>query len=111
MGEKTDMDKEATFQAVALRTIEATPVRGLLRNHAAVALERLAYGGGATRWFFLRRAGQLTELADIVTPMSSLSFYFDGRIAVGPVSSEVIEEIVKIAAEDRDAVVGRLGPD
>jgi hypothetical protein len=104
------MDVDTPYPALALRSIDATAVPRLLRDHSAVALERLARGGGATRWFFIEGLEQLPALADRVSPGSSLSFYFDDRIALSPFGSEVAEEILRIAAEEGDAVVGRLSP-
>jgi hypothetical protein len=104
------MSVNTPYPALALRAIEATAVPRLLRDHTAVALERLARGGGATRWFFIGGPEQLLVLADRLSPGSSLSFYFDDRIAFSPFGSEVAEEILRIAAEEGDAVVGRLSP-
>jgi hypothetical protein len=97
--------------ALALRAIQATAVPRLLREHPAIAVERLARGGGATRWFFLGDPEQLATLAAKLAPGSSLSFYFDERIAIGALDDEVAEEILQFAAMDGDAVVGHLGAD
>lgn len=104
------MTSTPSYSPIALRAVEATAVPHLLQKSAAIALERLARGGGATRWYFVERPEQLTALANRLSPGSSISFYFDHRIAHGPFSSQVTAEILRVAADDGDAVVGQLGP-
>jgi hypothetical protein len=76
-----------------------------------VVLERLARSAGTTNWFVLRRTDGLDGLAARLSPGSSLSFYFDGRIASREYDTTVAELILSIVRADRDAVVGRLDPD
>ena len=96
------------YPVIALRAIEATSVPKLFARHrrGAVVLERIARGGGATRWYSLRDQEQLQSLAERVSPGSSVSFYFDDRVRVGQYSRELGREILRIAKRDRDAVVG-----
>jgi hypothetical protein len=105
------VDIDTPYASLALRAIEATAVPRLAGEHAAVVLERLARGGGATRWFFIKGSEELIALADRLAPGSSLSFYFDDRIALKPFGPEIAEEILRVVAKDGDAVVGRLAPD
>ena len=87
-----------------------TPVRRRLAQRSAVVLERIARGGGATRWFFIQGPDQLEALVSALSPGSSVSFYFDDRIKPTELVPQVAEEILRLAAEDGDAVVGRLSP-
>ena len=105
------MHGQTEYSVFALRAIEATAVPALLRRHSAVVLERIARGGGATRWYFLDDLQQLKALAGNLAPGSSVSFYFDERVMAKPFDNAVATEIVGIAADEGEAVVGRLVPD
>jgi hypothetical protein len=105
------MATDTPYSTLALAAIEAAVVPRLLRAHSAVVLERLARDAGATRWYFIEGEGQLGTLATRVAPGSSLSWYFDDRIARRSFDADVAEEVIRIAVEDGDAVVGRLGAD
>jgi hypothetical protein len=78
--------------ALARGTIEASAVQRLLAQHSAVVLERIARGGGSTRWFFVQRPDQLEALAAALSPGSSVSFYFDDRIKRVELVPEVAEQ-------------------
>jgi hypothetical protein len=103
-------DHEA-YEALALGAITATDVPPLLASQGAVVLERIARGGGATRWYFIQHTEQLTALAKRLSPGSSVSFYFDDRISAKPFDHTVAEEILAIAAAEGEAVIGRLSAD
>ena len=105
------MDDQSQYATLALGAIDRTAVRDLLARHGAIVLERLARGGGATRWYLIQYVEQLDLLAKELAPGSSVSFYFDGRIEAGPIDDSVVERILQIAAVDGEAVVGRLLPD
>jgi hypothetical protein len=107
--EQTDIDRP--YAAVAIDAIRSTGAPRLLEGHPAVVLERLARAAGATRWFAIQGPHQLEALADKLSPGSCLSLYFDDRIRRAPFTEDVAEKILRIAAEDGDAVVGQLGPD
>lgn len=100
------------YPTLALSAIEAAGVPRLLtRQHTAIVLERLARAAGSTNWYFVDDPPELEDLAKRLRPGSSLSFYFDGRLAARPYDSEVAQQILEIARRDRDAVVGRLCAD
>jgi hypothetical protein len=99
------------YAALALEAIESTAVPRLLRQRHAVVLERLAYGGGASRWFYVTGLNQLATLAETLAPGSALSFYFDDRIMQGPFDDDIAEQVIQFAADDGDAVLGRLRPE
>lgn len=75
-----------------------------------VVLERLARAAAATKWYVLFNPAQVEEIAGGLSPGSSVSFYFDGRLAIAPYGSDVARIVLKIAGGERDAVVGRIVP-
>jgi hypothetical protein len=105
------MNASTPYSVLARRAIDSTAVPRLVDQHGAVVLERLARAAGATRWFFIRRPDQLEALAGRLSPGSSVSFYFDDRIKHTAFDADVAEAILRFAAEDGDAVVGRLSAD
>lgn len=76
-----------------------------------IVLERIARGGGATNWYVIRDAKQVRAVAARLRPGSSVSFYFDGRLAHRPHDQHLIQEVVAIAKQDSSAVVGTLASD
>jgi hypothetical protein len=101
------------FPALALDALRATAVPQLLVEApaGAVVLERIARGAGATRWFRLGDERDLEQLAGRLSPGSSVSFYFNGRLLSSIFDSSVGGALLAIAAQDGDAVIGRLGDD
>ncbi|WP_406861221.1 hypothetical protein ABZO31_12480 [Streptomyces sp. HUAS MG47] len=74
----------------------------------AVVLDRVAYGAGATRWFVCRTAGEYTGVRGAFGARDCVSVYLDGRIGRVAYGPSVRAEILRIAARDRDCVVGVL---
>jgi hypothetical protein len=105
------MNPNQHYAPLARHAIEATEIPRLLRAHSAVALERVARGGGATRWYSIATESQLVELAAVLTPGSCLSMYFDERIRRRPMTEATVKEILGFIEEDGDALIGRLGED
>lgn len=93
--------------------IGASPVRQLFARSRAdvVVLERIARGGGETRWYLLQSDSQLDTLVRLLTPGSVVSFYFDGRIERVRYGPDVLKRILTIINMTGDAVVGLLGAD
>jgi hypothetical protein len=88
--------------------IDATPIPQRCREASAVVLERIARGGGETRWYLITTPADLSEVIELLRPGSAVSFYFDGRIAESdPTSAK--DEILAIAARDINAVVAAYG--
>jgi hypothetical protein len=100
----------ATLAARVIRNSAAASLLGQGRRNVVV-LERLARSAGSTNWYVIRADTQLDDLAAKVSPGSSISLYFDRRVAHHPYDEERVREILEIARRDRDAVVGRLSPD
>jgi len=104
------MEIEKSYAAIASRAIAATEVQRLLAAspRGTIVLERIARGAGATRWFAIPGVERLGDLSARLSPGSSVSFYFDDRLAAAPYGPDVVAEIVRVAARDGDAVVGTL---
>ncbi len=94
-----------------MAAIAGTSVIRNLAERPAVVLERLARGGGATRWYVIQDVDQLTSLARMLTPGSSISFYFDGRIERRCLDDGLVDDIVGLIHSHGEVVVGLLSPD
>jgi hypothetical protein len=68
------------YDVLAYDTVASTPVPYLLVEGPAVVLERIACGGGETRWYYCAGRDQLKLVTSRLRPGSAVSFYFDGRI-------------------------------
>jgi hypothetical protein len=100
------------YSSLALEAITKAGVPALITGASyVVALERLARAAGATNWYVLHDARQLGDLAAKLSPGSALSFYFDGRLAMGTYDANVASEVLRIARIDHDAVLGKLSSD
>jgi hypothetical protein len=75
-----------SFTSIAHSTLAMTPVGKLLETSGAVVLERIARGGGATNWYSCSGQSQLEMIEARLLPGSVVSFYFDERIRLGPLS-------------------------
>ncbi len=99
---------------VDVRTvIDETPVRSLIdtATDGVVVLERIARGGGETRWFFIESTPELDVLIERLAPGSVVTFYFDGRIARIHADARLTEELLSTIEDTGDVMVGLLGPD
>ncbi len=72
-----------------------------------IILERVARGGGATRWFYCRSMAEVVALLPSFRPGSRVGFYFDDRIRREPFSDEVGEQINAIATATGEVFLGR----
>ena len=70
-----------------------------------VVLDRVAYGAGMTNWFVCRTAEEYAAVRRTLRPRNCVSVYLDGRIALQRYEPSVREEILRIAARERDCVV------
>jgi hypothetical protein len=100
------------FDSLALASISASEVPTMLRRRgAAVVLERIARGGGATSWYFCRSEQDLAKVASRLSPGSVVSFYFDDRIArlnERHLLQSRLDDVMKASV---DCVVGALEVD
>jgi hypothetical protein len=88
-------------------TITRTPLYDWAESGAEILVyERIARGGGATRWYVATDADQLRNVVSLLRPGSCVSFYRDGRIRRAPFSDEVGTELIEYIVRDRDALLG-----
>ncbi len=99
-----DVAWQGTALGSAYRHLERDP-------RPAVVLERLAFGGGATRWYLVASGADLARAAAMMSPGSAVSFYFDGRVARTMRATDVRSTLPTVIARDGDALLGRRGPD
>ena len=99
------------FLEIVRAALARTRVRDLLGSNAAVVLERIARGGGATEWYYCRGTSDLDAVERSLSPGSVVSFYFDGRIRSSSNAPPVLADIEKIIDDTGDAVVGVVGED
>jgi len=97
-----------SFERIVHTAILRTPIDQLLDTGPAVVLERLARGGGATRWYYCPDRAQLTSIERELRPGSVVSFYFDERIRNGVFSPEMRSDCARILVESGELVIGRL---
>jgi hypothetical protein len=99
------------FPSIVHTTLAATPISSLLASTGAVILERIAMGGGATRWYYCSDRTQLEALEAHLRPGSVVSFYFDNRIQSAQYSPELKPKLETIIIDTGDVVLGCLGKD
>ena len=100
-----------SFESAVHATLAATPVIELLGARAAVVLERIARGGGATKWYYCPDKAHLEALEAQLSPGSVVSFYFDDRVRSAIYSPELKSAVEGIIAETGEAIIGALGED
>ena len=100
-----------SFDRLVRRAVEQTAVPRLLLQHPAIVLERVARAAGATRWFRITSDHDLQLLYERLAPGSTVSFYFDDRIAPHLHGDETVALIMDLVASHGDAVVGTLCAD
>jgi hypothetical protein len=93
------------------RALHDAQVNRALSKRPAVVLERIARGGGATRWYIVSGVEQLGRLTSELSPGSTISFYFDDRLATRSFDDETVDLILKIVYDHGEAVVGFLASD
>jgi hypothetical protein len=76
-----------------------------------VILERLPRAAGATSWFVCDNEDELKLVVNEFRPGSSVSFYFDGRIARAVYNSEVRSVLLGIIDRTGDVLIGEFHPD
>jgi hypothetical protein len=91
--------------------ISATPISNLLASKPAVVLERIARGGGATKWYYCSNTQSLEPVQTRFSPGSVVSFYFDDRIRRESYSPKLMTAIEAVIATHRETIIGTLGED
>ncbi|MFC7480928.1 hypothetical protein ACFQX7_14080 [Luedemannella flava] len=74
-------------------------------------LERIARGGGATRWFICRAPADLDAVAARLSPGSCVSFYFDQRMRREVFTAEVELQLRRIVGDANEVVICQEGLD
>jgi hypothetical protein len=82
----------------------------LAASGGAVVLERVARGGGDTRWFYCRTMAEVVEVLPILRPGSRVGFFFDNRIRREPFSEEIRHQMIDIATTTGEVLLGRERP-
>jgi len=99
------------YQIAVRQSLMKTSVEDCLSRHAALVLERIAMGGGETRWYFCVDTEQLARLEGLLRPGSAVSFYFDDRIRSDVDSSQVRKYVENLLNVERELIVGALTND
>src|SRR5262249_16173162 len=102
--------RERPYAPIAYAALTQTPILERLAITSAVVLERIARGAGATNWYWCASEDALKKLAERFAPGSKVSFYFDKRLQTANYA-EAKSEILRIAANTGDCVVGILSDD
>jgi hypothetical protein len=103
---QTEIFKSALHSALA-----ATSVADLLARRPALILERVAKGGGATKWHYCPNKSSLGAVEARFLPGSVVSFYFDDRIRNDGYSPAVATAVEAVIVQNGEAVVGTLAED
>lgn len=98
-------------ESLAYRQLVSAGILERARSGSAVVLERLAYGGGATNWFYCSTPDTLTAIAARLRHGSSVTFYFDGRIRACQRGVDVATEIDNELRNGGEVVIGLLRDD
>jgi hypothetical protein len=100
-----------TFKSALHTALAATPVADLLASRPGVVLERIARGGGVTKWYYCPSKLSLGAVEARFSPSSVVSFYFDDRIRNDAYSPGVQIAVKAVIAQNGEAVVGALAED
>ena len=85
--------------------------RLLGKSGHVVILERVARGGGATRWHYCIAIWEVSEVIATMRPGSNVGFFFDDRIRRSLYSDDIGIEILDIATAAGEVWIGReTGP-
>jgi len=106
MSMATNSFKQAVHDQLTSRSIDLR-----LQAKNAIVLERIARGGGATRWYSCSDKDSIPGLEAHLSPGSQVSFYFDGRIRRTSPAPGVAADMKRIVAETGDVVAGILASD
>lgn len=101
----------STRDAITGQLLDAYGVVQRLHDASAVVLERIARGGGDTRWYCCDNVAALASVRDRFSPGSVVSFYFDDRMKRCLARDLPLDEIDAIIAREGECIVGRVGHD
>ncbi len=101
----------ATFGEICLWVLSDSGIHALVESRPSIVLERLARGGGATRWYHLPRQGDVAQIASRLSPGSSVSFYFDNRFAWCRPGDPYEQRVRSVLATTGETVVAEVVDD
>ena len=101
----------STRDAITGQLLDAYGVVHRLQHAGAVVLERIARGGGDTRWYCCDNVAALASIRGRFSPGSVVSFHFDDRMKCCVARDLPLDEIDAIIARDGECIVGRVGHD
>lgn len=99
------MSENIFLQSVS-RILDESSVRKLVEDHSAVVLERIARGGGTTRWYYCRHPADIAVLARSFSPGSVVSFYFDDRISVEQAGESTLSKLLDTVRTTGECIAG-----
>ena len=102
---------DSSFVSTVHTALAVTPIVDRLESSGAVVLERIAAGGGETRWYYCSDRAHLEAVEAQLQPGSVVSFYFDDRIQRSLYSPEIKSNAGKIIAETGEVIIGVLDED
>ena len=79
----------------------------LAKSGHVVILERIARGGGATRWHYCCTLSEVRDVVKSMRPGSQVGFFFDDRIRRRSFSEDIAAEILDIASAVGEVCIGR----
>jgi hypothetical protein len=94
------------FSTIAHNALSATPVRALIETNSAIILERIARGGGATKWYHCSNQQCLEDVELSLSPGSAVSFYFDRRICRASYSKETAHILRDTVSDTGEILIG-----
>jgi len=100
-----------SFKDFVHSVIVGTPIISRLEDKSALVIERIAMGGGATRWYYCTGKNSLPEVEDRLKPGSCVSFYFDDRIPNVVYSPEIKLIAEELISKTGEIVIGILRQD
>jgi hypothetical protein len=96
------------MKSITHQLLDAYGVTRLLRDKAAIILERIARGGGAVSWYVCECEAALDAISARFKPGSVISFYFDDRIKTCRAKDLPLDEIGTIIELVGECVVGKI---
>lgn len=91
--------------------IAATPIPDRLREKDAIVLERIAYGGGATNWYYCTNPEGLLAIEAALRGGSVVTFCFDDRFVWSEDLAAVEQAANRILESEGCCLVGALCTD
>src|SRR6185295_5183911 len=98
--------RDESYTSIVSATLANTSIAARLQREQAVVLERMARGGGATRWYYCRDQSCLGAIEGLLSPGAAVSFYFDNRIRHSRYSQELEDRLGDAIRDVGEMVLG-----